>query len=125
VKHVVKLMLALRGTAIVEESNVMSILEAVNKKGSNDDASSLDLFVTFDDFVEMFCRLVVSDLWMFAPEQEEGSVRASSPKTMDKLTEGSVSNPTPALQRQSSSRSPIVVIENALSKRLSEWLKLI
>lgn len=99
------------------------VMQAVGKRGSNDDVSSLDLSVTFDDFVEMFCRVVVSDLWMFAPEQEDNSVRASSPKTMDKMSEGSTSNP--ALRRQSSSRSPVAIIENALAKRLSEWLKLI
>ena len=94
--------------------------QTIGKKGPNDDVSSLDLFVTFDDFVEMFCRLVVSDLWMFAPEQDESaSNRTGSAKTMAP----SESNPT--LQRQGSSRSPIVIIEAALSKRLNEWLKLI
>ncbi|CAE7342973.1 RSPH10B [Symbiodinium microadriaticum] len=123
VKHIVKLMLALRGTAIDENATVLMKMETIEKKGSNDDISSLDLFVTFDDFVEMFCRLVVSDLWMFSPEQDEtASTRAGSPKTMVQ-SEGSTSHPT--LHRQGSSRSPVSIIENALSKRLNEWLKLI
>ena len=126
VKHIIKLMLALRGTAIEEDCTVLAVMEAVGKKGNNDDVSSLDLFVTFDDFTEMFCRLVVSSLWMFSPEQNETeSVRGgnSSPKQMDRMSEASTSQPT--LQRQNSSRSPVSVIETALSKRLSEWLKLI
>mmetsp|Transcript_2185 Transcript_2185/g.2148 ORF Transcript_2185/g.2148 Transcript_2185/m.2148 type:complete len:885 (-) Transcript_2185:50-2704(-) len=115
VKHVIKLMQALRGTAISEQgSSVIELLEVINKKGPNDDVSSLDLYVTYDDFVELFCRLVVSHLWIFAAEDESAGLdnRLTLPEN-----EG--------LRRSTSRVTTSGIIEQALAKRLSEWLKLI
>lgn len=108
-------MQALRGTAISEQgSSVLEILEVINKKGPNDDVSSLDLFVTFDDFIELFCRLVVSNLWIFASEDESAGLenRLTVPES-------------DGLRRSTSRVTTAGIVEQALAKRLSEWLKLI
>lgn len=110
VKHVVKLFMALKGSAVSEEGcTVLGVLEALNKKGQSGDFSSLDLEVCFDDFIELFCRLVVSNLWIFEPEE-----RAESSQ------QGSLSG---AVQKEPGNGPSIV--QAALVQRLSDWLPLI
>jgi hypothetical protein len=84
--------------------------QALNKKGQSGDLSSLDLEVCFDDFVELFCRLVVSDLWIFEPEETaEVSKKESLSDAVKKEQGGNGAS----------------IVETALAKRLSEWLPLI
>lgn len=81
----------------------------MNKKGQPGDLSSLDLEVCFDDFVELFCRLVVSNLWIFEPED----VATANKDHLDG-----------AVQR-GDKKNNATIIESALVKRLSDWLPLI
>jgi len=123
VKHVVKLALALRGSTIQEDDvGVIQIMEAINKKSpGSDDISSLDLFVTFDDFTEMFCRLVVSDLWIYSSDDDNHSVDAQSQRDeLESVMSG------PGIKRSSTRPTTSAgIIESGLAKRLSEWLKLV
>lgn len=87
------------------------VVQALNKKGPTGDISSLDLEVCFDDFVELFCRLVVSNLWVFEPEQEAGKEDKDKDRGMGVGTE-MVSGGA-------------AIVEAALAERLSNWLPLI
>lgn len=68
----------------------------------------------YDDFIELFCRLVVSNLWIFAADDESATLdhRVSVPET-------------DTLRRANSRITTASIVEQALAKRLSEWLKLI
>ena len=80
----------------------------MNKKaGQSGDLSSLDLEVCFDDFIELFCRLVVSNLWIFEPEDE-----TAKKENLDSVV-------------QKEKGSSAIIVESALVKRLSDWLPLI
>lgn len=74
----------------------------------------------YDDFIELFCRLVVSNLWIFAAEDNAEALdhRVSVPET------SSVAGGD-GLRRQPSRVTTAAIVEQALAKRLSEWLKLI
>jgi hypothetical protein len=71
----------------------------------------------YDDFVELFCRLVVSNLWIFAAEDEVSA--------LDQRIVGPESGAAGGLRRSSSKASTSIIVEQALAKRLSAWLKLI
>lgn len=108
-RHIVRVFMALKGTAIVEEGcTVMQLLEVLNKKGPSGDLSCLDLEVCFDDFVELFCRLAVSDLWTYGLEEEVA--KDQQPELDEELPKNVTSTS---------------IIESALVKRLSAWLLLI
>ena len=78
----------------------------MNKRGQAGDLSSLDLEICFDDFTELFCRVVVSNLWIFEPEND------SAPK--ENLDE--------AIPKE---KGNAAIVESALATRLAEWLPLI
>jgi hypothetical protein len=75
----------------------------------------------YDDFIELFCRLVVSNLWIFAAEDNTAALehRVTVPETTSGVGGGD------GLRRQTSRLTTAIIVEQALAKRLSEWLKLI
>jgi hypothetical protein len=81
----------------------------------------------FDDFVELLCRLVVSNLWIFAAEDNAAALdhRVTAPETTGGLPGGAAGGQGEGMRRQTSRVSTVTIVEQALAKRLSEWLKMI
>lgn len=157
VRHVVHLLLALKGTALCDgdETNVFSILKIINKKHSFNDMISLMTNIIFEDFVEIFCRVVVSDLWIFGSaivkkESTENLIDPSIEEVSNLLNDdveentftsvgGGVGGEAAVVNSMTEKRSevkrkpssgnkqivPSMIVENEMAKRLSEWLQLI
>ncbi len=67
VQDAARLLLALRGSAIsMENSELDRILKIANRLAANDDASTLFQPINQDDFAEMLCRVVGSELWVYS-----------------------------------------------------------
>jgi len=66
-RHMIKVFQALRGIAVDGETTVLELVEAMGKcvLGKSVDVTVLLLPVTYEDFVEMLCRLLVSDHWIY------------------------------------------------------------
>jgi hypothetical protein len=71
----------------------------------------------FDDFIELFCRLVVSNLWIYGTDDEIS--------TLDHRIAPPESGREGGMRRSSSRVTTGSIVEQALAKRLSAWLKLI
>jgi hypothetical protein len=123
------------------------------------DALSLCLPIIFDDFVEMFCRVVVSDLWIYGvsnlPAKENLNSEVNDGEILmqtDDQRSVNVTKSVPMLRQDSdiglnlmmtagtmhldstntllqtsktSKSSPTLIVEQALAKRLSDWLQLV
>eukprot|EP00597_Dinobryon_sp_UTEXLB2267_P012910 CAMPEP_0170112662 /NCGR_PEP_ID=MMETSP0020_2-20130122/9312_1 /TAXON_ID=98059 /ORGANISM="Dinobryon sp., Strain UTEXLB2267" /LENGTH=831 /DNA_ID=CAMNT_0010338641 /DNA_START=18 /DNA_END=2513 /DNA_ORIENTATION=- len=121
-KQVVDYFLSLCGTAISNGTTAESLLDSIGYapilaiSSHRKDYTSLYTLLDFDDFLEVICRVVASDLWILAKTesaaiQEDNNDAAANESPSDELKENSGSN---------NSTVPVVLHEMLL-QRLNIW----
>ncbi len=97
------------------------------------DIFSLCLPIIFDDFIEMLCRLMVSDLWIYGihklhkshSQQLMEATGGSTHLDIETMSTGGESIGSGAPLSSPIQGSPSSIVETALANRLQEWLSLI
>ena len=140
-RHFLRVLLVLRGRAITSECTVPSLIKLLGKQtpGGSLDITCIVMPIIYDDYVEMLCRLILSEVWIAnappapapapAPITKSGSAAASSRASS---SAGGGSSAPPSAGGNTVTVSTAVDVEdpadidkivNILASRLSQWLE--